>query len=627
MNMRFLKENQILFLLLFIGLTAVFLRLPNLNHLGLYRDEAHNGLDALAVLDGEHALFFEGNNGREPLYIYLTAVLQTAVSTHLLSNTPATVRLPAAIAGAIATFFVYKLAAAWFGRHTGLFAAWLWAVTIWPVHLSRIGLRAILFVPLFAATLWLGTLAYRQQSARQWAAAGAVYGLAFYSYLPIRITPILLAIFLAAFIMMDRSRLQRLRGAGWFLLTTAVFTAPLFFTLWQTGELLGRSGQVSILNSAINGGDLFGTLWRQIGAAAGMFFWRGDDILRHNPANRPVFDWLMLLPFIWGLAYTLKRWRQPAAMMTLLWTAVMLTPTIFAEDAPHFLRSIGILPAILFFPAIGLAQVWQVGERWGRTFLLAALAFSFLWGRWDYGQYGRSADTAYLFEQAATDMAAQINADTGDVFIDQRFWDGWPSIRYLTNRPVTVFDTSTSSVTTKTMAEPVEAATVYFWPYENYDFIQNAIPPESELTITAGSLARGDLEPEPYVLNGRFSWQPSSSSAGAMATFGDFTLVDAHILAQSDSTLSVELAWTGTGNATAFVHVLHDGNRIGQSDAPIGSGYLPPDWLHTNLVVREQHHIPLSQPYDPAHNVVLIGLYDPTTITQLGEPYPLQFAP
>ncbi len=596
-------------LLLFIGLTAVSLRLFNLDNIppGLYRDEAHNGLDALAVLDGEHAIFFEGNNGREPLYIYLTAV-----SSHFFHNTTLAVRLPAAIAGALATIVIYKLAAAWFGQQAGLFAAWLWAVTLWPVHLSRIGLRPILFVPLFAATLWLGTLAYRKQAAWRWALAGAVYGLAFYTYLPIRFTPILFAVFLVYFVAMDRGRLERLRGLGWFLLTTAVFTAPLLITLTQTGELLGRSGQVSILNPAINGGDLFGTLWRQIWAAAGMFFWRGDDILRHNPDGRPVFDLLLLIPFIWGLFWAFKRWRHPAAMMILLWTAVMLGPTIFAEDTPHFLRSVGILPAILFFPAIGLAKWWHMSGRWRRALLLAALAASLLWGGWDYVQYGRLPDTAYLFEQAAADMAAQINADEGTVFVDQRFWEGWPSIRYLTNRPVTVFDAQNG------LAEPVEAATVYFWPYENYDFIQNAIPPEAELTITAGSLARGDLESEPYPLYARFSWQEPTVT-GVMADFGDFSLVETAVLKQTNDKLIIELAWTGTGNVTAFVHILHDGSLIGQSDAPIGSGHLPSGWLRTGLIIRDQHHIPLSQPYIPRTDQLLIGIYDPITGERFGE--------
>ncbi len=167
------------------------------------------------------------------------------------------------------------------------------------------------------------------------------------------------------------------------------------------------------------------------------------------------------------------------------------------------------------------------------------------------------------------------------------------------------------------LTEPVEV-TVYFWPYENYDFIQHAIPPQADLTITAGSLARGDLELEPYVLNGRFSWQ-SATVAGAMANFGDISLVDAQLLAQTDDELLIELAWAGGMDATAFVHVLHDSSLIGQSDAPIGSGYWPSDWIRTDLIIREQHHIPLSQPYNPQTDTILIGLYNPATGERLGE--------
>ena len=599
-------------LLLFIGITAVTLRLLALNSIppGLYRDEAYNGLDALAVLDGEHPLFFEANNGREPLYIYLTAV-----SIRIVGNTATAVRLPAAFAGALTTLFVYKLAAAWFGQRTGLFAAWLWAVTLWPVHLSRIGLRPILFVPLFAATLWLGTLAYRKQTGRyaawRWVLAGVVYGLAFYTYLPIRFTPILFAIFSIYFVVMDRSRLRRLRGLGYFLLTTAVITAPLIFTLTQTGGLLGRSSQVSILNPAINDGDLFGTLWRQIWATAGMFFWHGDDILRHNPAGRPVFDLLLLIPFIWGLGYTLKRWRRMAAILLLLWTAVMLGPTILAEDAPHFLRAVGALPAILFFPAIGLSEWWRVSGRWGHALILSILALSLLWGGKEYAEYGRSPDTAYLFEQAASDMAAQINADEGDVFVARRFWDNWTSIRYLNNRPVAM-------LTAESVAEMGSRAAVYFWPYEAYDFIREGIPAQSELSVMTGSLARGDLEPEAYPLYGRFSWQPASITE-AMADFGDFSLMDVRILSQTEADLRIETAWKGRGEATAFIHVLHGGTLIGQSDMPIGSGYLSSEWLRPSLTIRDQHQITLSQPYNPASDQLLIGLYNPATGERLGE--------
>ncbi|MGB1253205.1 MAG: hypothetical protein ACPG8W_21510, partial [Candidatus Promineifilaceae bacterium] len=61
--------------MLLIGGIAAAFRFWGLGTLppGLYSDEAFNGLDALSILNGQHALFFEANNGREPFYIYLTS--------------------------------------------------------------------------------------------------------------------------------------------------------------------------------------------------------------------------------------------------------------------------------------------------------------------------------------------------------------------------------------------------------------------------------------------------------------------------------------------------------------------------------------------------------------------------
>jgi len=63
---------------------------------GLYRDEAYNGLDALAILDGHTPLYFEANNGREPLFIYLLAL-----PLALLGITPLALRLTSAIVGTL----------------------------------------------------------------------------------------------------------------------------------------------------------------------------------------------------------------------------------------------------------------------------------------------------------------------------------------------------------------------------------------------------------------------------------------------------------------------------------------------------------------------------------------------
>ncbi len=39
---------------------------------------------------------------------------------------------------------------------------------------------------------------------------------------------------------------------------------------------------------------------------------------------------------------------------------VMLVPTILAEDCPHFLRAVGVLPVAAVYPALGLE--WAHGR-------------------------------------------------------------------------------------------------------------------------------------------------------------------------------------------------------------------------------------------------------------------------
>ena len=302
------------FLICAIVALAAFLRLWQLDSFpaGLYRDEAFNGLDALAVLQGDHALFFEANNGREPAYIYLTAV-----SVAIFGRTLFAVRLAAAISGIITTILVYKLASRWFDRLTGLFAAFIWATTVWAIHLSRIGLRTILLVTCLTLMFWLATEAYQRQKNWLWLAAGFVYGLGFYTYLAIRFTPVLLGVIIL-YLIWQKGWRTIWQGLVWFAGGTAVSIAPLLIFYLQNPEsLLGRTGQVSILSETINNGDLLGTFSAPSWCGAlGMFVWQGDTILRHNPAGRPVFDWLMAIPFLIGFIWCIRHWRKLGAVMT-----------------------------------------------------------------------------------------------------------------------------------------------------------------------------------------------------------------------------------------------------------------------------------------------------------------------
>ena len=316
---------------------------------GLYRDEAYNGLDALGILNGEHALFFEANNGREPLYIYISAIF-----IQLFGRTPFAIRAAAATIGTFTTLVVYALGKSWYGRLVGLFAAWLWAATVLPIHLSRVGLRVIVAVPLTALTLWLGTLAYRQNKTWLWFAAGTAVGLGFYSYLTARLLPAVLILIIISLAIQHKE--LPWRGLAWASLGWVVMMLPLFGLWWLNPELLGgRTGQVSILNPDINGGNLIGTFFSNVWRALGLFFIEGDTIVRHNPPGRPLFDPLMAVPFLVGLALLGFNWRRTTTISTVGWVAVMLAATVLAEDTPHFLRASGILPAVLLPAALGLA--------------------------------------------------------------------------------------------------------------------------------------------------------------------------------------------------------------------------------------------------------------------------------
>lgn len=611
----FTSEWALLFL---IVLLAAMLRFWHIGSWppGLYRDEAINGLDALAVLNGYHPIFFPANNGREPAFIYLAAFF-----IKWLGPTALAVRIGTAVTGTLTTIPTYLLTRRWFGKQTALLTATLWAITLWPVHLSRIGLRVVLLVPMLALTFWLGTEAYTRQKKWLWAVAGLVYGLTLYTYLAARLTPALLGT--AAIYLWLTGRRSWLRGSVWFALAAAVTLSPLLIAGWHNPAiLLGRTGQVSILNPAVNDGRLLPTLFRQTTAALGMFLWQGDDILRHNPAGRPLFDWLMAVPFLVGTWWTVRHWRRPAAGLTLLWVGSMLGATIFAEDTPHFLRAAGILPAVLILPAIGLHQIATSRHLadWLRPGLvLGLLAGSLLLTVRDYTDYVKQPDTAYLFEAGARQLAEQINWETAvlpdtAVYLDKRYIEGWPSIPFLlTNPHVTTY-------TPKTGVPAINGrAQIYAWPYDTLAFIPPALPPTATIYVESGPLARGDLEPEPYPLYTRYLVQPGITLPPT-ARIGDTFWLYAASAAAADGVVQVDVVW-GAETAvdptlTAFVQLIGPNGLAAQADAPPGQGLWLPEWWRPGLLVHERRTLPLPSSWKQDDYAIIIGVYD-ASITRL----------
>ncbi|MDY6874730.1 MAG: glycosyltransferase family 39 protein [Chloroflexota bacterium] len=638
---------------LVIGVTALAaaLRIFALGDIppGLYHDEAFNGLDALDVITGQWPVYFAANRGREPLFIYLIAA-----TVGLLGRTPGALRSAAAVCGTLTIPATYLMARAWFNRRVALLSAAVLAITLWHVHLSRIGFRAVVLPLTTALTLWLGARAYRSRHWHNWLLAGLLYGICFYAYLPARFTPVVLAAFALYLLFTGQSR-WLWPGAAWFTAGTLVSLIPLgLYTVGHWDVVMGRPGQVSVFNPLINSGDLWGALSHQLANTLGMFFIRGDTIPRHNPPGRPVFGPLMGAMMVLGLVRaTLRARRETAPALTLIWVGLMLSPTWLAEDAPHFLRAVGVLPLLVIFPALGMdtAMDWLEQRRrrgWAVVIVCTILAIGLATtGRDYFFHYGTDPQTSYAFEDAATELAAEVNRFVGigwdgnrlvaregnprpgrRVYVDSRLWDEWAAIPFLVPETEMVSRLPTESPAIEGGAG--EGTLLLLWHYDGVEQYMDLLPRNARIEAHAGPLTRGDLEDTPYIAYVAYTADPiAGHPAEYMARFGDQITLTDYTIETSDQEWRVQLEWEALAspleNYTVFVH-LRDGERVvDQDDGEPARGYYPTKLWRSGDVVVDTHVLKPPKKWGGTPQLV-VGLYIwPTmerleVVTPSGEP-------
>lgn len=599
---------------------------------GLYQDEAMNGLDGVV---GTLRLYYPANNGREPFYLWLVTL-----SVQLLGPTAFALRLPAALMGMALIPAAGGLAyALWRDPRRAWLTAAITALTFWPLALSRVSFRAGTLPVLLALAALLTVWALHRRSAPLAGLAGLLYGLSFYTYSAARFTPVVLAAVLLWLVWTQR---EAWRTWPWRLLGVwggAVVLAGLplaVLGLTQSEAVFGRFGQVAVTDPA--------QVLAQLGRALLMFNLSGDTIGRHNLPGRPVFDLLLGLAFLVGLVragWQARRGDIPSVLL-LLWSLGMLGPTVLADDAPHFLRAVGVLPAVFLLAADGLdwatAHLPQRVAPWG---LVAVLMLTAGWTTWDYfGRYTADSETGVWFQQAATVLAADLTAETArPVYLDRRLWDSFPSLRYLlADHPtLTVYD----NLPPDDWSQGGDGAVLVVWPYEPFDAALTAIPTGMLIERQVGPPYREERQPADaaYVLSTRFATEPATSDPALATTATGLALIQAQTMAGADG-LRVTVVWRveqpQPRDLFAFVHVLGaDGTPLAVVDGPPLGG----DWPMTNWPVGSsvRQVIEISLPVETISSAqVQVGVYDPTTgqrmtlISPTGEAldaYPASAAP
>jgi len=632
-------------------LLAALIRFPWLDRLppGLYHDEAYNGLDALAVGEGQHAIFFDANNGREPLHVYLMSL-----TVRIFGRTPVGVRAAGALLGTLLVPLTFALVKEMSDERVGLWAALMATSHICLLCLSRTGFRAGSLAVVSAgglAALWRG----RNSRDRRWfALAGALIGLTQYTYTAARFVPVALG--LGLFLTW-----RHWRGLGrhmvLFLVCMVLVSLPLSIYVLVSPihreAFLARSQQVSILNPDVHQGRLAGLLGKQMMRHVGSLFFVGDTSPRHNVPGKPMLDPLASLLFAVGLAAGATSRARPGLTFALGWIVAMLIPGVLAEGGPSFLRMAGVLPLTLLPPALGADWLWRRLRTSGLTSrrVIAAwfpVATVVAVGACNvlayYAYFTRDEMPFYQFEVPSTEIAAYVNRFLGhgyerddlpplpapsglprSVYVADELVHFSKTVTFLLQPDPRVHSLAEAVTTADAGAAEEEERLLMLLPGNHLPYLY-LLPPGQQVEVHAGSPMRGEFPgDQPFLLYLAFvaTRPPEMETCLApVARFeDDIFLLDYHLERPDPKTLEVQLRWRADSapgrDYTVFVHLLEAGNLVSQHDGPPAYGYYPTGYWRDGDVIVDTHRLAIPVGFDSTCGALRVGLYRPENLTRL----------
>ena len=619
-KMRQLSYKHLLYalpFLLIVVLTVIFrfYLLDSISY-GLHLDESFNGLDAYGLVGRpfwEWPVFFKSNFGREPLHIWLTAILM-----YLTGPTKLTLRLVPAIISVLVT-----PAIVWLGWELGpyinthqryqfaLLSGLAVLTMLWSQMHARILVRGGLFLLieiLIFASLWR---ALNTRRLLWWSIAGVFSGLSLYTYLPARFL-FLIYILMLLWIILKNPRLLKdnLHGAFLFAIISIAIFLPLgCYFIQHPEDFLNRSSQVSIFNNP----DI--SIMEQIVKVMGMAFIRGDTNLRMNYPGRPVLDVFMVVPFLVGLVITLRNVLKIGFFFLVNLAVIMLLPTVLSLDPPNFGRAIGALPFFALIIALGLEFILrQIRENMrapnsliGGIFVLVVVFISItLTWRIYYIQLPSLPDRFYMWDEGPTRLAYHVKASdpTARVYIGPGIQGlDHPTVQYLLlDQPkgrVHGFDGR--------YCVRVSSTAPTFYYFINNDFVRG--PALLQSYLFASQIEDVIYDYNNVVWAKRVIQMQSENYFPEMiphtVTLGDGIYLEGYWLSftdvQPNDHLYVRLFWrvnsTPQRKYTSFVHLVQidaNGNTslVAGSDSEPGKGACPTDdWMNDETIVDEKEII------------------------------------
>ena len=349
--------NWPLIAVLLLGALFRWTALEPMNDL-LHFDEAHNGIDVLALLRSPKLTpFFPRNFGREGGWFYCLAPFIA-----VFGASPFALRLASTMTGVLTLAALYRLGCEILGRRGATWATAALSVLNWHVHLSYLGLRAIL-LPLIGALAFASLLrAHRTNVLSRWIVGGLELGLLAYTYFSARVWMIYAFVLLVWWALRDRKKRRGILAAV--IVAMAVSLPLLLYTCTHPQEALNRPGEVGVFDRQGIRHNL--ELW------AKAWFHQGGLYAKFNLPGRPILDPYLGILFLVGLVslpfVVRQRWH---GLWLVGWAFFAVLPSVVSDQAPNYLRAIGLTLPIALVAGMGA----RVIERGVRRVLNKSLAF------------------------------------------------------------------------------------------------------------------------------------------------------------------------------------------------------------------------------------------------------------
>lgn len=367
---REMGERHFPWLLVPIVVLALGLRLSELESFpfGIWFDEAMSAIQTQRIMTDPNFRPVVQSN-----ITFLNYLLYGAGSLVYGDGNIAGLRVVSALQGVGSVIVAYSVGRLLRGEAFGLIFAFILAVMRWSVNFSRIGMTGV-DVTLFALlTFWALIRLGRSGHLRDALWVGAVIGIGLWFYRAFQLLLLPLAIYA---LMTWKWRLGWKRTAltafvG--VLTIVMLVYPLgALAIYQPDRLFGRVDQTNIFNLDLRGRPVGEVILESTQRHIGMFTSLGDRNGRHNLPDAPMLDPITGALFIGGMlvgVWQIRR-REHVAFFLLIGTGLAGGILTVPSEAPQALRSIGALPSVGYFAALG-AHVLLKGVAWAAERLCA----------------------------------------------------------------------------------------------------------------------------------------------------------------------------------------------------------------------------------------------------------------